>query len=447
MIPMPLAPDKIDFMAKAIGGLLHGPLVEQAFLDATGSGLYDEFAGRDSPLNQAIVDALTKLNKDGRVRWLLTYVLIDAVAIDELRRLIVGNYPEALTPAPSFAAQVDRVLAALTAVMNAVLKPEIKPRLETAGPKLAGISRKIDVFLAYKNFHAILHGLHLKLTVRPAFGPSADPKLRLDDLNDWYKQVNAVYAGVSATATALTDKYPDLRGAAEFDWIPRLQLLLAKWKPALDVSNVETGSTFLTAVQRLVPLQLSDLNARIFEAAKTLSLSDLISSVPLDVISSLPPDIRNSFIEFEFSVRDLKPSVLARVFEHKIWQDVDDGLSGLDQLLSTEGGVAKFRNQWVELRLLAFWLATFYPTAPWPGEAKKYSDNIQEQLANKSYEQEGNAVTVDVANPEIRPSYEGYRRLLRYQFLEIDTKFKQDCSSLLKFGPQLQTFVDGIGNG
>ena len=65
----------------------------------------------------------------------------------------------------------------------------------------------------------------------------------------------------------------------------------------------------------------------------------------------------------------------------------------------------------------------------------------------KSFEEIGDEIAVDAASPQIKPSFENYRRLIRYQFLEMDKHLKDDCSSLLKFGEPLQSFIKGIGDG
>jgi hypothetical protein len=434
---MPLSPLKIEAVASAIGDNLTQPEIEQAVLDATGKALYREFAGPTDPLSLAVRRTLNTLNGDGRERWLLTYVLVAAVANDGLRRLIFDAYPQALTSLPNVEEQVDGVLRRLRDVMDAVLKPDIKPRLKPARGAFAAISRKITTLLAYKGLHAHLHGLQLKFTVRPALGPAADQLARLEELKDWHKQVTEVSVKARATGAPLAND-PDVP-SSELEWITRLERLVAQWQLALAAADVSSASAFLTAVQSLVPRQLSDLNTKIFETARNLSLSDLFFSLPLDV--------RAPFIEFAFAVQNLKPTVLARVFEHKIWQDVDDGISQIELLFDAPAGAKKFKNQWVDLRTLVFWLATLYPDAAWPNEAKKHSEEIDDELVKKSFEEIGDEIAVDAASPQIKPSFENYRRLIRFQFLEMDKHLKDDCSSLLKFGEPLQSFIKGIGDG
>jgi hypothetical protein len=432
---MPLMPQNIESVASAIGDQLEQSVIEQAMRDATGKELYKQFAGPRVPLNLAIQNALVELNEDGRERWFLTYVLIDAVAFDALRRVIFNAYP--VLTLPNLDVQVDQVLGQLKKVVEAVVKPDIKLRLAPWGGAFAAIPRNIDTFLAYKSLHASLHGLQLKLTVRPPLGPDAAREKRIDELKGWCKQVTEVSVNARKFGSQLAQD-PDVPGS-ELDWISRLELLVRQWQLALNASDVDSGSTFLKAVQLLVPLQLSVLNGRIFESARKLSISDLVFTLPLD--------IRGPFIDYAYAVQDLKPTVLARVFEHKIWQDVDDGISELEQLFDDRGGAAKFKSQWVTLGILVYWLTTLYPNAKWPATAKKYADNINEQLGRKNFELAGSDMAVDSANPKIKPMFEDLRRLMRFQFLEIDTNFKNDCSSLLKFVEPLGIFMKGINDG
>jgi hypothetical protein len=434
---MPLSPLKIESLADAIGDHLSQQEIEQVVLNATGRQLYKAFAGPTDPLSYAIQRTLIKLNEDGRERWLLTYVLVTAVTNEALRRLIVDAYPQALTSLPSIEQQVDSVVQHLTEVMNAVLKPDVKDRLRPSRAAFTAVSRKITTLLAYKRLHACLHGLQVKFTVRALLGPGADPQARLEELESWHKQIKDVSVEARAGAAQFGDD-PDVPNS-ELDWITRLERLVAQWQLAIAAADLDAASTFFTAAQCLVQLQLSALNTKIFETARKLSLNDLIFSLPLD--------IREPFIEFAYAVQNLNPTVLARVLVHKIWQEVDDGISQIEGLFDARAGAKEFQNRWVDLRSLVFWLTKLYPDATWPNEAKKHSEEIDDELAKKSSEEIGNEIAVDAANPEIRPSFENYRRLMRYQFMAVDKNLKDDCSSLLKFGAPLQSFVQGIGDG
>ena len=410
-------------MQERLGGGLTQEEIERAVREATGDELFVVFAPKTTPPVQAVRLTLERLNELGRVRWLLTYILVLADTNVRLRRAIVSAFPEVLSSLPSVDQQVERLLGYLGDVKNAILQPEYLLDRRALRPKLEAVSRTIEMLSSYKNLHECLHGLQLRLIFRPPAGAGSDPQSRLNDLQSCQTETKIANTKARAEAATLAN-FPDLQ-AAELTWIVMLERLITEWQRALDNRDSEAASTYLIAAQRIVSVQLCELNKKIFETARQLPFAD--------IIDALPPEMENRqnalYIAFADAIHDLNPTVRARALEHKIWQDVDDELSLIDGL-SPHVVTQELVEHWLVLKSLVLWLANLDPDAEWSKKARQHIVQIDDQFATER------------SDLDVKGLFEGIRRLIRFRYFEVDAALKSDCKSLGKVDGPLKSFMD-----
>jgi hypothetical protein len=126
---------------------------------------------------------------------------------------------------------------------------------------------------------------------------------------------------------------------------------------------------------------------------------------------------------------------MARALVHKIWQDAENDLSLIeDVLLAPAGGAPKFVSHWLALRTRVILLASLDPDAEWAKLAKTYTDQIEAQL------------TQEKIDDRLKPSFGAFARILKFRFLAVDATLKADCGALGKFHVPLKTMVEDIAN-
>jgi len=424
---MSLSPTLLKPVANAIGDAFTIEQIQDIVLKATGHGLFKEFATPNDPLRRAVQRTLERLVEDGTERWLLTHVLILAIANDDLRRTIVKACPETLVSLPSAEKQVDRVLDSFQQVMAAVLKPEFVLTLKPSRDAISAVSAQIATLSAYKDLHECLHTLHLKL----AFTSTADGvagEIQLDDLRDCQKLIDSALAKANLAVAPLGGN--PAAAQVERDWIAELERLATDLRTALVASDGAAATGTIGEIKRLVRLQLSRLNKNILEIAQQLSLDALVAALPGEFRSE------DLYEKFSFAIRDLTPTVLARALEHKLWQDTENEIALIENSLHGPGGsTGSFDEHWLLLRHRALWLATLDPDADWSKAVRKSAEEIELRLTDEKH---GEA---------LRALFDSFFRLLRFRFLAVDATLKADCGSLGKMHTPLKSFVKGIGDG
>lgn len=439
---MPLTSKFMKLVAEKISEGLSDEQIEEVILAATGYRLYREYGAPGDPMNLAIYKALDQLTQKGIERWLLTYVLVRAVANDPLRHLIVKVSPESLMPVSSVEAQVQRVIENLTRVRTAALTPEFMEELKGKSSELPAVSRQIATLFAYKSLHECLHALQMQLSHRSTIGAAPGRQARLNDLVDCQKKIELAATKAIKAAEKL-DSSPDIIGP-EHAWIDELKRHATELQLELNAPNANgpddspEAAAFLARldaavfedVQSLTRRHLVRLNQRIFDTANELSLEELILAMP-ELIQA-----EDYFAQFKHSIRDLNPTVLARTLVHKIWQDVDKEISLIEDVLEIPAdGKKRFRDHWMTLRRRVLWLATLEPDAEWSRNATKEAERIDDKVAAEASDQ------------EIRPLFESLRSYAKYRFFAVDDALKKDCDSLGRIDEPLRSMLEEIRNG
>jgi hypothetical protein len=409
-------------VAEAIGDAFKKEEIEQLVSAATGHNLYVRYASAIDPIALAVSRTLEALEEEGTERWLLTYVLIRALANEDLRKLIVGLYPETLRSLPSMDQLVERVLQNLLWLKNIILAADFRHRLNDSRHKISAISNAIRTLSVNKTLHECLHRLDLQLAFRST--RIADEHSLLKDIEECQQEIERSYSEALAALSPIGMNSSE--AIIELIWIRALEQLAARIKSALNASDSDAAAGFLSEAQRLIRLQLCRLNESIFITANLLSLDKLIALLP-------PESKREEAFELlSHSIRDLTPTVLARALVHKIWQDVDNEISLVGEFFDTSEKEAHlFDEYWSPLRSRILWLGTLDPNAEWSKEAKRETDEIDDQLADEEF------------SDKLKELFYSCCRHTRYRFFAIDATLKLDYSSLGRIEAPLTSILEG----
>jgi hypothetical protein len=412
---MTIPPKHLKSVSEAIGDAFSPEEIVEILRRATGQDLYKAYASPNDPLHLAVQRVLEKLIEEGSERWFLIYVLVTAVTNEQLRWVIVKVSPDTLATLPSVDGQVDGALQSLMGVKTAVLKPEYIRDLKESLAKISDITEQIRTLSACKNLHECLHTLHLKLAFRSA---AAGDLERVKNVEETGAVARAASAQLSADA------------GVELEWIAELERLAGELKTAIEAANFAAMETGFDRAQRLIRLQLSHLNAKIFDAADKLSLDGLLFVLPA-AFRHLEDAL---FTPLDHAIRDLKATVMARALVHKIWQDAENELSFIEDLLSLPAtDVHHFIAQhWLLLRSRVLLLAALDPEAQWAKDTQVCSDRMEVEL------------TRETLSDTMKPSFEAFCRVLRFHFFEVDARLKDDCGSLGKFYAPLGSMIEEI---
>jgi hypothetical protein len=414
--------DKLEDICEEIGKILTDADVEALVERATGQEVNNSFASQGDPRKVRIRKTLEALEDAGQERLLLIYMLIRAVARDQdkVRRKIVEAFPATLRRLPQADSQVMSALGCLQELMNSPLSPKLKYKLRPKRSEFNKIVQGIITLFAYKNLHEYLLKLLFTLGVSETLLENADDQLA-PNLHNINQQIDEIVAQAPQAVALL-----GADGAQESGWIAELPVLSASLAAA--AGTPQKAAEAIDRIQRMVRLNLSRLNGRIFMA---------VQEIPFDALIRDPPDSIEERAEFKNLVqtmRDLTATVLARALKNKMWQDAENQISLIASYFDFPDEAAGIADDWFSLRERVDWLAELDPDEQWADQAKKYADDIETELSKENKLDDG-----------VKVHFDAYRNWFRGPFKKIDDTLKLDYGSLTKIDDPLTRILRELG--
>ncbi len=417
---MPVPKDKLENICRLIGESLSDADVDGLVDQATGTDIYNSFASREDPRKVRIRKTLEALEEAGEERLLLTYVLIRAAAQDKLCRKIVESFPTTLVRLPQADGQVVNCLTFLQQLLNSPLPPGIKFKLRPKRSLFNEIVQGIVTLFAYKDLHECL--LKLLFTLNVVEDLLQNPVDHLaPNLDGIAGQMDQIAAQAPASVATL-----GANGQQENGWIAELPRLSASLRAAM--GTPEAAAKVIDEIQRLVRLNLSRLNGRIFT---------VVQEIPFDALIRDPPDTIEDRAEFKSLVqamRDLTATILGRALKNKMWQDAENQISLIGNYFDSQDDAAGIADDWFLLRERVDWLAELDPDEQWADEAKKYACEIETELFKEKK-----------LDDDVKTRFEAYRSWFRGPFKKIDDTLKLDYGSLTKIDDPLKKILTELG--
>jgi hypothetical protein len=417
---MPVAKDKLETICEAIGRILTDADLDALVDRATGKDVNNSFASPNDARQVRIRKTLEALEEAGQERLLLTYLLIRATVKDGLCKKIVDAFPTTLVNLPQADGQVVSALTYLQELLNSPLSPGIRSKLRPKRPLFNGIVQGVVTLFAYKDLHEYLLKLLFTLNVGESLLQNPVDQLA-PNLDGIIRQMDQVAAQAPASVAAL-----GADAQQENAWIAELPGLSASLRAAM--GSPEAAAKAIDDIQRLVRLNLSRLNGRIFT---------VVQEIPFDALIRDPPDAIEDRAEFKNLVqamRDLTATILGRALKNKLWQDAENRISLISNYFDSPDDAVVIADDWYSLRERVDWLAELDPDEQWADEAKKYGDEIEIELSKEAKHDD-----------DVRTHFEAYRSWFRGPFKKIDDTLKLDYGSLTKIDDPLTRILNELG--
>jgi hypothetical protein len=403
---MPIPSRYRERITRSIGTiLLEEQDLKKVVLDATGNDPFVVYTTKEKPRAEQIDDILARLERDGIERWLLIFVLVMAHWDDRFRQLILMACPSTLNSSIPLDEQVSALTQNLEKVLMIPLSAAIKDGLLPKRTEFSNVLHQIEALLSYRSLYERLHLIQARL----------DRELVLD--------ANSVRLIVEACRQARDVAIP--LGPDEVNSIAELERLASDASRALDAGNTDSALASLISMERPVRLFLSGVNGQIFALANALSLRFLIEEIP--------PELEELFDPLQFPIRNVIPTVLARVLVRKVWQESSNEIALIGNLL--DAGMAKsteFNEHWRTLKSRVHWLAELELNTEWSKGIDACAAAIDDVLA------------VEKSSVNVEPKFEAYRRAFERGFPSI--MLKLDFGSVAEINPKLQAVLQDISH-
>jgi hypothetical protein len=357
-----------------------------------------------------------------------------------LGEIAAGDKPTSELPGLTTDDRVNTAVAGFDAIN---LQPkDIQAALATRDG-LTAVTSQIDVLAAYKGLHDGLQSFQYGIgSFQSLMIAGRDMGADLNQarvMRKFLNQLRFLCASAGDKITILPEG-PALRDI-EQAWLDDLGEAATKLQGAIPDTSADAYDALLDVrdVLRVAP---SRLNQQIFLTARNLPFGLLAAG--LETIAgkltagepSLP-----SINAAHDAIKVLSSTIYARVVEHKLWQDIDNKLMSLTDLLEPiDGAVSadkslpfQFSPVWRKLEEKVRVLVDLDPNGLWRKTLADYSTDVNDQLSRE---------TVDTA---FILAFEAYRDEAQQRFVQVDLALKTECASIVRISTPLHNIIRDLG--
>lgn len=316
--------------------------------------------------------------------------------------------------------QAERATRGIEAAGKGALSESIRAALLAAKGRLERVSTAIKTLLVYKEMHDRLQKLQVVSgsgrELRIAALNIADSaqglmlKRHLQRLQRLHGQTPQWLAGLE----------PRLR-QIELDWLADFKEGMDVLGAAVTARDAAQALSAFDTVRAILRGATAHMDSRIFETVTSMQLHEVTDM--LTVIAGAIETDDQALSDIADAVRamtKLSSLLLARVMRHKLWQDADNSIEELSDLVLPNGDVIpeKVTRRWDALSLSMDTLLDQNGTEQWRADMAACVSAMQQRVDAKR------------ADDDLVLALEDYRDVALNQFVEVDTELKANCTSL-----------------
>lgn len=373
------------------------------------------------PRVEQIHDILKKLEKQDIERWLLAFVVVFAHWDHKFRYLVFKASPSTLDSSIRLDEQVGSLVAKLQEIFASPISQELHDGVRQKAGEFGDLLREIETLLLHKELYERLHVVKTRLSR----GTMLEPKESI-----------AMIVAACANAAKINDterlnKSIKLNDA-ELTAINKLGELAQQAKAELDANKIDTGRAVLLSLEQLVQERLSTVNKSIFDLANKLSLSFLIEDPPAEFV--------NLADALKIPIRNVIPTMLARVLVRKVWQEASNELALIKRSLE-EGRITnstEFSAHWFALKSRIRWLTDLEANTEWSRDVNERATAVDNMLTAAFEPVKEKIKSFDGIGP-----FEAYRAAFERGFPTIMLKF--DFKSVADINQGLRQILQAVG--
>lgn len=346
--------------------------------------------------------------------------------------LVASACPAALLPQPSIKKSAGLIVDGITAVWGMRDDPAVAAAVDHWGQTLELVARMLKVLAALKGLHDCLHRLQLQqlrrfrdLVRRFATDPDSlsDMLTSLDVIRQAVRDARAAAADLPAT--------PADRGV-ELEWIARLDGLATVLGPALEELDTRAAIGAMTDFRQIIRGELVRLNSRMVVTVEAVPLAGLIAA--MEEIDRATTDTPGAIPGGLAALRQLYAALSGRVAEHRQWQNADNKLWALEEVIDQAPATLMddVRDYlWPNAAEAVEPLCQLDPFADWSVAIGIESGRVGVALA-----------AVDLTN--LRLALQRHRSQSRFRFFDVDRMLYAECGEAARIAPPLTTLVAAV---
>ncbi|OEO33176.1 hypothetical protein VW23_007925 [Devosia insulae DS-56] len=300
------------------------------------------------------------------------------------------------------------------------LPEDVLAALVAAKGRLEKVSTAIKTLLVYKEMHDRLQkqqvlsgsGRQLRIAAQNIADPAQGLLLKghLQRLQRLLKQTPAWLDGLD----------PNLQ-MPERDWLQDFEDGMKVLEAAVNAGDSDDARAAFDSLRAILRGATAHMDGRIFETVTSMRLHEvpdilMVIADALDADDPASPDI----VDACSAMTKLSSLLLDRVMRHRLWQEADNRIEELSDLVLSTGAAIPPRatRLWRALSQGMDTLLDQNDTEQWRVEMAECVKAMQQR------------VTTELADDDLVLALEAYRDVALNQFVEVDTALKQNCTSL-----------------
>jgi hypothetical protein len=435
-------PDVISGLAALVSATFspHTRELDRVIRASVGGDLYRRYASPASPsFEDAVYTLFERLEEKGGIPDFVREVLRVRSDQPEVCRALRELCPEASLPAPSTTERVDNVVAGLEQARDLLHKPPVHRLVRASLEQLTRTGVEIEVLARYKHLHDLLHILQLNL-LRPIEDAVRNFRVDLDQHHN-LRNHSLHVRRLAAMAMDYAKGLPDVAAtrAQEIAWVAQLDSISDDLLATLENPD-ETGAKLVTRrLQRLLRFHPHRIDHLLLFTAEKLKLERIVDT--LDAVARVPSlDERSRQLVHNgmTSLRDMIPGFMARVHEHREWQNIENELCALEESSQeySSDAVEMFAAHW---KVVVDWVQLLCAMAadePWSRALTRHAAQVNDALRGTPADSGGGDRL-----SKVRTCFKWFRIEAVYRFYDVDRALKEACDEVARISAPLRSLA------
>ena len=414
-------------LGELIGDSFEKPELDGVVRISTGAGLFKEFATDTVPMRQIAIQLLQALEARGEVSPFLRAVLKARPALHSLHDLVGQACPDALNSEPSLIAQVGPVVTSIEEIGRSLDDPGVRKAISDWSSDLGQVAHALELLAAYKTLHDCLHRLQLQqfrqvVDAAKRFATEPTDFVLLDSC---VTEIKHECSDARDAAAALPDG-PTGRGS-ELVWIEALENAARGLSAALDGLDAGGASVCVRQFRQVIRVEPFRLNRLLTLTADALPLDPLIAALRR-VLAAVAAGQQPALAAGLDALVRLAPALRGRVAEHRQWQDAENMLWMVEELLGAPDALEQFALLWPNTRGQVAALCRLEPEAEWAMDMEQSSARLDQAVA-----------AADALR--LRLVFQRYRSLTLFRFFQVDKALRAQCSATVAIAEPLRALL------
>jgi hypothetical protein len=412
---------------------------------SVGGDLYRNYASAGGTFEDAVYTMFERLEEKGAIPVFVREVVRVKSAHQLLCDKLLKLCPDAALPQPSTSERVNTIVDGLHGALDLMHEPQVRRLVGASLERLTRSSVGVEVLARYKHLHDFLHMIQLNV-IREIEAAVCGFRVDPDQYDRLRNHALHVYR-IAAMARDEANGLPEVGAtrAQEVAWITQLDGISRSLLDALAEQDETSAKLCARALRRLLRIHPHRIDHLLLFTAEQLELEQIVDTLDVVAQAALPDDRSRHLVHSGMnSLRDIIPGFMARVHEHKEWQDIENELCALEESIQemSPDGLDMFAAHWKMVDGPVRLLCAMASEEPWSRTLTRHAAQLNDALRGFPADSGSGDRLM-----KVQACFKWFRTETVLRFYSVDRALKEACDEITRISAPLRSLAEEVAHG